>query len=181
MLQVVRTLNEETGEVYSEKEKYVPDTLNEEGYKVPVHKLGAKLFKDVPFPDELTDVELGKVARLSKLMIADSNMLGYRARAGIKAYSREQIIDLVGLSTKRGREFIEKMLQLKVMQAGIRKYGDIEQEEFYINPAYFFAGRRIGLNLYLLFREALDPILPVWVRREFLLSAKEQVKPGELD
>lgn len=167
MLQLIRNMNEYTGEVISQKEKYIPDVLNEEGYKVPPHKAGAKLFSDVQFPPEMTDSEIGKMARLAKLMIADSNMLGYRSKTGIRAYTQDEIIDIIGLSPKRGKEFLQKMFRLGLMQVCIREYGDITQEEYYINPAYFFAGKRISLNLYLLFREYLDPILPEWVRYKF--------------
>jgi hypothetical protein len=177
LLQVVKNVNTSTGEVVSEKQKHIEDILTDEGYKVPTHKLGAKIFADVLFPQEMTDSEIGKMARLAKLMIATSNMLGYRARAGIRPYSEGQLIEIIGLSQKRGREFIEKMMRLGVIQKNIRKVGNIESEEFYINPAYFFAGRRISLNLYLLFREHLDPILPEWVRREFWQTANKQVKP----
>jgi hypothetical protein len=177
MLQVVKNVDTKTGEVFGQKEKYIADVLNEDGYKVPVHKLGAKLFADVAFPADMTDAEIGKMARLAKLMIADSNMLGYRTRAGIKAYTECEIIQIIHLSKKRGREFIQKMLSLKVMQRSTRKYGEIEQDEYYVNPAYFFAGRRISMNLYLLFREALDLILPAWVKKEFWRSAKEQARP----
>jgi len=177
VLQKVTNIDPRTGEVFSWKEKYIPDILNEEGYKVPAHKLGAKLFSNVPFPPEMSDTEIGKMARLSKIMVADSNMLGYRTRAGIKAYTEAQIIEIINLSPKRGREFIKKMLKIKVMQVSTRKYGNVEQEEFYVNPAYFFAGRRININLYLLFREALDPIIPGWIKKEFLKAAKEQEVP----
>lgn len=178
MLQLVTNINDKTGEVISQKERHMTDVLTEEGYKVPSHKLGAKLFANIPFPKDMTDNEIGKMARLAKLMIADSNMLGYRARTGIKAYNQEQIIEIVGLSYKRGKEFIDKTIKLKVMAKTIRIIGDLEQEEYYINPAYFFAGKRINLNLYLLFRESLDPVIPAWVKREFMESAKEQVIPN---
>lgn len=150
--------------------------LNVRGYRVPSHKAGVMSSK-LPFPKDMSDNEIGKMARLAKLMIADSNMLGYRARTGIKAYTQEQIIEIIGLSHKRGREFIDKMIKLRVMEKTIRIMGDLEQEEYYINPAYFFAGKRISLNLYLLFRESLDPVIPAWVKREFMESAKEQVIP----
>jgi len=176
MLQVVKNISSE-GELLSEKRKYIEDTLTDEGYKVPSHKLGAKIFADVQFPDEMTDSEIGKMARLAKLMVATSNMLGYRSRIGIKPYTGTQLIEIIGLSSKRGKEFIEKMIQLGIMQSQIRKYGDIESEEFYINPAYFFAGKRISLNLYLLFREHLDQILPEWVRSEFWNAANNEAMP----
>jgi hypothetical protein len=174
LLQVVKNINSDTGEVVSERKNYYEDTLTEDGYKVPVHKAGAKLFADVQFPDAMTDTEIGKVARLAKLMVATSNMLGYRTKAGIMPYTESQLIEIVGLSHKRGREFISKMIALGVMQINRRIYGDIEQDEYYINPAYFFAGRRININLYMLFREHLDVILPPWVRREFQQSARER-------
>lgn len=181
MLQVVKNINEKTKKVMSEKEKYIEDILTEDGYKVPVHKLGAKIFADIPFPDDMTDSEIGKMARLAKLMVADSNMLGYRARAGIKAYTYEQIIQIVGLSHKRGKEFMDKMKRLKVIMVSKRTLGEITQDEHYINPAYFFSGRRIHMNLYLLFREALDPVLPEWVRKEFWKAAMLIKKPEDVE
>jgi hypothetical protein len=173
MLKVIKKkINTETGEVITEEKEYEA-MFNGDGYKVPAHKLGAKLFADIPFPETMTDSEIGKMARLAKLMVSTSNMLGYRAKGGIRPYTQEHIYRIVGLSKKRGKEFIAKMIQLGIVQRNIRKYGDIESVEFYINPAYFFAGRRIGLNLYLLFREHLEQILPKWVRYEFLKAAGE--------
>jgi len=174
LLQLIKNVDTRTGEIILEKRKHIEDALTEEGYKVPAHKRGAKLFAGVPFPEEMTDAEIGKMARLAKLMVSTSNMLGYRKKGGIVPYTEKQIIKIVNLSQKRGREFIKKMIDLGVMQKNIRIVGDIESEEYYINPAYFFAGRRISLNLYLLFREHLDPILPEWVKREFIQSAKAQ-------
>lgn len=175
MLKIVKNVSEQTGEIYSDKRTIIEDVLTDEGYKVPPHKLGAKLFADVSFPEEMTDSEIGKMARLSKLMVATTNMLGYRTGRGIKPYSEKQLIDIIGLSTKRGREFVDKMINLGVMQKNIRIVGDVESEEYYINPAYFFAGKRISLSLYLLFREHLDEILPDWVRREFWRTANTKV------
>lgn len=174
MLQITKNIDTKTGQVLSEKQKFFVDALTDEGYKVPAHKLGAKLFADVAFPEAMTDGEIGKMARLSKLMVSTTNMLGYRSRAGIKPYKDTQIMRLVGLSHRRGKEFLEKMISLGVMQKNIRQYKDVESEEFYINPAYFFAGRRISFHLYLLFREHLDQILPDWVRVEFWKFAKEK-------
>lgn len=173
------------GVVVRMKREYIADALTPEGYRVPPHKRGAVMFADICFPPEMTDAEVGKLARLAKLMIADSNMIGYRGHGGIKPYTRDDICALVGLSGKRGREFVCKMITLGVMAVVTRRVGDIEREEYYINPAYFFAGKRISLNLYLLFRESLDPILPAWVRREFWSAAQQRVAPllagGDID
>ncbi len=175
MLRLIRDVNTDTGEIKNERQKVIEDVFTEEGYKVPLHKLGAKTFSDIPFPPSMTDAEIGKMARLAKAMVATSNMLGYRAHGGILPYTERHIINMLGLSQKRGRRFIDKMIDLGVMQKNKRVYMDIESEEFYINPAYFFAGRRISLNLYLLFREHLTPILPPYIIAEFLLSAGSMV------
>lgn len=174
LIQRMTRIEEKTGQIVHMKDRAFPDTLNDEGYLVPIRKRGSKNFMDIPFPDEMTDTEVGKLTRLSKLMILTSNMLGYRARGGIKAYTEAEIIAHVNLSQKRGKEFIGKMLSLHAMATQVRKVGKIEIKEFYINPAYFFAGGRINVNLYLIFREHLDGILPAWVRAQFWQMATEK-------
>lgn len=174
MLQLFKGVNASTGEIVSEKQWYIEDVLNEDGYKVPTHKKRAAMFADVRFPAEMTDTEIGKMARLSKLMISTSNMLGYKKGRCILPYTEKHIIDILDLSQYRGKEFIQKMIFIGVMQKTVRKIMTMETEEYYINPAYFFAGKRISLNLYLLFREHLNAVLPNWVIAEFLNMAKEQ-------
>lgn len=176
MLHVVANVDEKSGEVKNQKQFFYKDAFNTDGYKVPNHKAGAKMFYEVPFPDEMTDAEIGKMTRLAKLMIVDSNMLGYRTKWGIRAYTSDRIIKIVNLSPRRGAQFLKKMIRLSVMQINIRKYGDVDCLEYYINPAYFFAGGRIGINLYLIFRESLDPILTPYAKECFWKLANEMVR-----
>lgn len=162
------------GEVFNEKEIKMPDRFNDEGYLVPYNKRGSKMFADVPFPERMNDAEIGRTARLAKLMVSTSNMLGYRTGMGIKPYTESQLIDLVKLSPYRGKEYISKMVNVGMMQRTKRIVGDVESEEFYINPAFFFAGKRLSLNLYLLFRENLDPILSQYAKNQFWEAAREE-------
>lgn len=173
MLKVIKNIDHRTGMTYSEKRQYIEDSLNEEGYRVPPHKAGAKMFDDIPLPAEMTFAEKGRMGDLARYMISDTNMLGYRASGKILPYTLDHLIGIIDLSQKRGRQFIKKMIRLGVMQIVTRKYNDMEIVEYYVNPAYFFAGRRISFNLYLLFREHLDLILPKWVKAEFLSAANE--------
>lgn len=179
MLRIIKNVDMKTGEVFKEKELKIPDTFTEDGYLIPYNKRGSKMFADVPFPKEMNDSEIGKTARLAKLMVSTSNMLGYRARTGITPYNEKQLIDIVGLSPYRGKLYINKMIKLGVIQINKRIIGNIECEEYYLNPAYFFAGKRLNLNLYLLFREHLDPVLSEWAKKVFREAAREQVKPKE--
>lgn len=162
------------GEVFSEKEIKMPDRFNDEGYLVPYNKRGSKMFADIPFPERMNDAEIGRTARLAKLMVSTSNMLGYRTGMGIKPYTESQLIDLVKLSPYRGKEYISKMVNVGMMQRTKRIVGDVESEEFYINPAFFFAGKRLSLNLYLLFRENLDTILSQYAKNQFWEAAREE-------
>jgi hypothetical protein len=173
LLRLIKNMDHRTGCIYSEKAQFIEDTMTEEGYRVPPRKSGFKSFDEIPLPKEMTYPEKGRMVDLAKCMISTTNMLGYRKNGKIFAYTAEGIIDKVQLSPKRGRQFLQKMIRLGVMQKVIRKYGDVESEEYYINPAYFFAGKRISFNLYLLFREHLDPILPGWVKNDFLMAARE--------
>lgn len=177
-VRLVKDINS-SGEVFSEKEIKLPDRFNDDGYLVPYNKRGSKMFADVPFPDRMNDAEIGRTARLAKIMISNSNMLGYRTRIGIMPYTEKELIDLVGLSAYRGKEYISKMINVGMMQRTKRIVGEVEMEEFYINPAYFFAGNRVSQNLYLLFRENLDPILSEWAKSEFQQAAMTRVKPRE--
>lgn len=175
-LRIIKDLDA-NGEIFREKEIKIPDTFNDDGYLIPYNKRGSKMFADIPFPDRMNDAEIGKTARLAKLMVSTSNMLGYRTRTGIMPYTEKQLIDIVGLSSYRGKEYISKMINIGMMQRNKRIIGNIESEEFYLNPAYFFAGKRLSLNLYLLFRENLDPILSEWSKKVFQEAAMEQVRP----
>ena len=175
-LRIVKDLDA-NGEVFNEKEIKMPDRFNEDGYLIPYNKRGSKMFADVPFPERMNDAEIGKTARLAKLMVSTSNMLGYRTKTGIMPYTEKQLIEIVGLSSYRGKEYISKMINVGMMQRNKRIIGEVESEEFYLNPAYFFAGKRLSLNLYLLFRENLDPILSDWAKKVFREAAMEQVKP----
>lgn len=172
MLRLIKNVDHRTGRTYSEKAQFIEDTMTEEGYRVPPRKSGFKSFNEIPLPKEMTYPEKGRMVDLAKCMVSTTNMLGYRKNGKIFAYTAEGIIEKVQLSPKRGKQFLQKMIRLGVMQKITRKYAEVESEEYYINPAYFFAGKRISFNLYLLFREHLDPILPEWVRQEFLRQAK---------
>jgi len=176
LIQEKRNIDMGTGEILSTIQTEIPDSMNEEGYRVPTNKRGAKLFSDVDFPKGVTDSEIGKMTRLSKLMIGSINMLGYRIRGAVKPYTDSELAGIVALCGWRGKAFIQKMIKYKLMARFEITIGKQKRTQYYINPAYFFAGKRIGLDLYLMFRDELDPILPAWVRNSFACAAREKVR-----
>lgn len=109
---VVDTL---TGEVVDNVKGLYPEPLNEDGYRFPSHKAGSLLFADVEFPAEMSVADIGRMTILSKVMIAASNMLGYRQSGTIKAYTEDEIIRLAKLRDRQGRAFMANMLRLHLM------------------------------------------------------------------
>jgi hypothetical protein len=176
VLQEKRNIDKETGEVLSTIQTEIPDAMNDEGYRVPTNKKGSKIFTDVSFPANVTDSEIGKMTRLSKLMIGSTNMLGYRVRGAIKPYTDSEIADIAGISGWRGKAFVEKMVKEKLIGRFDMIIGNQKRTQYYINPVYFFAGKRIGLDLYLMFQEELNQILPDWVQKSFAYAVREKVR-----
>ena len=159
------------GEIIRESSNSFADALNEEGYRFPSHKLGARMFRDVQLP-EMSYAEKGRMSELARYyMIPGANMLGYRQGNHIIAYTFREIGELVGLTARsKCSAFINRMLQLHVMH---RIHDTSGKPQFYINPAYYMAnGQRLSLNLYLLFKDELTPLLPAWVMAEFLAQAR---------
>lgn len=157
-----------TGAIRKEEQTRYPAAFDdEEGYVFWAKKGGAKSFSDIKYPKEMTLKEIGQMSVLSKEMWSNTNMLGYRGHGGVIAYDEDEIGDLIGLKTYQTRGFIRKMIQLGMMAKVHVSVEDNKYTQFYINPIYFFGAKRLSLNLYLIFKEQLDRIIPGWVRREF--------------
>ena len=171
MIKQTTTGNPKTGEIYSVKKEVFSDSMNEEGYRFPSHKLGARMFSDIQFPKEITHAEIGKMTVLARSMIAKTNMLGYRNGSNILPYNIEEIGAKVGLYNKRcSKEFVWRMCQLGLM----RRVDSVNGSFYYINPAYFMAnGQRLSLELFILFQNELKILLPQWAIVHFLNQVRE--------
>lgn len=168
-----RILDHETG-VVTEMNSLYPEPMTEEGYLFPARKSGARVFRDVRLPVEVTYAEKGMLGDLAKYhMIAGANMLGYRGRNRILPYTPRQIGELVGLKSRsKCSRFINKMLRIRVMMK-VKAIGG--EWQYYLNPAYFSSpGYRLSLNLFLLFRQELAAILPPHILQEFLRRTPER-------
>jgi len=169
MIKQTTTFDDKTGEIINLKQQSFTDSLNEEGYRIPSHKLGARIFNDVQFPFEMSYGDIGKMTCLAKLMIAKNNMLGYRGQGKIVPYAAEEIGGLIGLSGRRAKEFVWKMVNLGVMCREDAR----DETRYFINPAYFMAnGQRLSLDMFIRFQKELIPLLPKWVVNKFLKQAE---------
>lgn len=168
MIKKTLLIDEKTGEIMHDTEKHVAPAFDEEkGYLFWARKSFSKSFHDVDFPEEMNDLEIGRMARLAKKIWSNTNMLGYRGNGGVRPHTTAMIADILNLSERQSYRFIEKMIRLGVMARVKINTRQSTETHLYVNPLYFFSSNRIPLNLYLLFRKDLDSVLPQWVKDEF--------------
>jgi hypothetical protein len=155
----------EKGELISHREIEFADSMNNKGYRLPSHKRGARFLSAISFPEGMTDSDIGKMVRLSKYMAA-GNIISKRVDAGCVPCSIADIQNILNIGNRPCRNFINKMVGMRVIK---KKDG-----EFIISPVYFLLnGQRITLELFLLFREDISKIIPLWAMREFQFDEKE--------
>lgn len=160
--------DERTGEKLKETEKqFAPAFDEEKGYLFWARKSFSKSFADVDFPDEMNDLEIGRMARLAKRIWSNTNMLGYRGNGGVKAYSVDSMADILKMKPRQAYRFIEKMIGLGVLARVTINTDQRKEAQLYVNPIYFFSSNRIPLSLYLIFHRQLDQYLPGWVKEEY--------------
>jgi hypothetical protein len=158
----------QTGEVLRNKGKEFPPAFDEEkGYLFWNKKNFAKSFHEIEYPEEMNDLEVGRMARLAKKIWSNTNMLGYRGNGGIKPLTVEQMAVILKMKPRQAYKFIAKMISLGVMAKVKVETEKNVQIQYYINPIYFFSSNRLSLNLYLLFKDSLDAVIPAWAKREF--------------
>lgn len=175
--QVIHT--NENGEVINENTFQYKGTFDEEeGYLFWNRKNAVKSFEGVEYPESMNDMEVGRLARLSKKIWAKTNMLGYRGNGGVKAYDDEGISKVLGVQIRQGRAFIKKMMDLGIMaKVVIETDGSKKEFQYYLNPIYFFSSNRIPLNLYLIFKDQLDTVIDDWVKESYNIKKDEEQCP----
>lgn len=165
----------ETGEVYSRKRRFVDVQFDEEkGYLFWNRRSHVKTFNHVDFPAEMSFADIGRMAKLAKRVWRDTNMLAYRSDGGVKPYDVERIAEVIGLGPRQAYRFIAKMINLGIMAKVKVEVGGKKEIHYYLNPIHFCSSNRINLNLYLLFRDQLDQVLPEWVKQKFAESERKQ-------
>lgn len=172
MIKQTRLINS-NGEVIKNKVHHIAAAFDEEkGYLFWARKSHAKSFLDTPYPPGMTHTEIGRIAVLAKKIWSNTNMLGYRGNGGVKPYDVEQIGKIIELGPRQAARFIDKMIKVGMMARVRVDSGGKKETQYYINPIFYFSGNRISLNLYLIFKEQLDRVLPEWVKVEYMKQSR---------
>ncbi len=166
--------NLQTGEVTKGKTSvtYFPPRFDEEkGYLWWPQKAHTRSFCAVHYPREVSMIDRGRLATLAKYIWSKTNMLGYKGHGGIRPYTVNQIAKLIETDVNQAERFLGRMAKFSIIKPIKVPFGEMVETQYYINPLYFFAGNRLSLNLYLIFREELDAHIPDYIKEEFAKGA----------
>lgn len=119
------------------------------------------------FPEELSKLDIANMAILSRYLIGNTNLLGYRGNKSMKAMNVEQIAKVIGVNKRQGYNFINKMMKYAMIAKVTIETEENTDIQYYMNPIYFMNGRNLNLNLYLLFRKQIEEHIPGWAQKRF--------------
>lgn len=170
--------DEETGQIYREYNRYIPEKFNDKGYLFKTKVRFVREFCDQDYPAEMSVNDIGRFDLLCKKIYKDTNMLVEYTRAGIVPAGIKDISNTIQLAERQSRTYIHKLISLGLInKVNIKSERGIEIQ-YYVNPLYRHNGARLNLNLYLIFREQLDHVLPPWVKKQFA-EAETKLKEAE--
>ena len=177
MIKHMNYVDPKTGEVIFTKVQSLDFMFpDDKGYRMFNQKHTVRMFPDIDFPEGLTDRDELYLYRLARKIIGDSCMIGYRSGGSIKPAQDTHIQSVTGLGDERFRKWISKMMRLGMIARLTIEIEDQQHTQYYMSPLYFFSGKFVSLNLYLLFQEQLDQHLPEWAKAKYREMAERDVK-----
>jgi hypothetical protein len=174
-----RTVNLMTGE-YKEKKKYFSYWDEDKGYLFGANKKYVRSFGDIPFPEEFSLLEKGRINELKYHMFKDSNILAKRTRSGISPLTIKEIAGIFQLRERQTISLLNKMRKLSVIASVEVKVGDNKSTQYWVNPLYFHSGKYINLNLYFIFRESLRDHMPKYIVERFESCEQPDIKRKDI-
>lgn len=129
-----------------------------------------KTYFTTPWPKTVTTIDRERFTTL-----AQSLAISYQECGDARAYDMAAIGRVLGLKPTSAQRFASRMIAAGVMIHFQLIGCGACISQYYLNPLYYFTGKRLSLGLYLKFRKQLDRVLPKSVIAEF---KKEQRRQG---
>jgi hypothetical protein len=117
-----------------------------------------------------SDLELGRIYRISRLMYSDSNLLARRSNNKIVPITRDEIQLMLKMHRTKFVPFWKKVLDYHILKS-IPLDGD---SFFCMNPLYYNSTTYMPVHIYLAFQKDIESHIPQWVIEKYL---ELQVKP----
>lgn len=168
MIKKVEWINDD-GEVSNPKYQEFVIFDNTKGYLFRGKNHSRKMYADIRLSEIITDrFDFMRVHLLAENIYKNTNCLSYRISARkIRMADMEDIANIVDLSPKKAREFVNRMKKLHIIAERVDTVGAMTSTKFVVNPLFFNSNKYIQPDLYFLFQESLDRFLPAWVISKF--------------
>lgn len=141
--------------VFSRTTRFTGRFHEEKGYSLYAH--GKSICsRTIDFPPGMNKTDIANMVLLSKHLLPETNVLGYRNSKGKQPMALDRIAVTIQTGERQTQRFIKKMMDLGLMKRN--------GQEYVVNPLYFLNGKMISDSLYWLFQEELDLHLTAWVR-----------------
>lgn len=161
-------VDSKTGEVLFDRTKPMTMYLfsEERGYLLFHNRTTVKWYPSIEWPPSLSNKDLGHLHRLSACLTKENILMGKDGPLWAEGMG-----EVIGLSRSNIYPFVRKLVSLGMLKKTAKGY--------FMNPMYLFAGKYLTPDLYLLFRQELDPYIPEWVKKE--IGAMHDGKRTEID
>ena len=177
------------GEIVSTEWTQIPDIptrnykteyITDKGCKIPSHKSGVRMFRNVVWPSEMSQLDKGRFLELClDYLIGDTGILGSASKGGPRAFDAIQIGEIIGLNPRRGQQWVKKMCRLRIFYKFKAADGSYQ---YWVNPVYAIqCGHRVSLSQFMVFRKEVSSLLTPWaVKKMNSMCAAEPVFKHEV-
>lgn len=169
-----RVINTATGEVTNRGSWEVKYFDADKGYLFFLNRESVKTFKGFGLPDDLSESDVARVYRLSLVTHSNTNLICFRSHNTIRPMSIKAMGEYLKISYRQSTGFVNRMIAKHIIGKVKVTVGTSSEVQYYLNPLFFFNGKWLNANLYLLFKSDLDYYLPSWVKEKFSEDLKEK-------
>ena len=172
-VQKVITCDADTGEIIAKREHRFTYWDENKGYLLWNQKANVRTFPDVDLPRDISKNDLGCLFLLCRKMLPTANLLVVRMRRGFKPMTLAEMQSVVDLKQTQFKTFMARMTRASMIRKVTIETGGRKEYQYYLNPVYFFSGKWLSLNLYLIWHDQIDAHLPLWIKDKYQESLKD--------
>jgi len=132
----------------------------------------------LPYGDNgFSDLELGRIYRISRLMYSDSNLLARRSDSEVVPITRDEIQLMLKMHRTKFVPFWKKVIDYRILKPIAYENATF----FCMNPLYYNSTTYMPIHIYLAFQKDIQEHIPKWVIEKYLeLKPKiENIKENE--
>ena len=160
---------DENGEIIGQKKIKFKIFDDEKGYLFWAKKYGVKQYSDIKLSEVVNDMQdYCRCHLLAEHIYKDTNTVCVRINSrSIRQADIDDICNIVKLSYRRTRDFLTRMIKVRVLAERSITSGDTTTISYVFNPLFFNSSKWISPDLYFTFKDALDSYLPYWVKQRY--------------